>query len=47
MSINRLLLDTYLKTLRLHTFSQYYEAFAQDATHNILSPAIKAPQKTG
>ncbi len=34
MSINRLLLETYLKELRLPTFGQHYEAFAQDAGHN-------------
>ena len=34
MSVNSLLLEAYLKELRLHTFGQHYEAFAQDAIHN-------------
>lgn len=34
MSVNTLLLEAYLKALRLHTFGQYYAAFAEDAIHN-------------
>ena len=34
MSLNRKLLDAYLIDLRLHTFAENYDSFAQDATQN-------------
>lgn len=34
MSVNRILLESYLQSLRLHSFVEYHQAFAQDALQN-------------
>ena len=41
MTVNQALLEAYLKDLRLHTFVQYHQAFAQDAAQNQQSEPAK------